>query len=639
MIKSCFLLPLSILFTTGMVYAQSSEPHPQETAVVQLVQAADRAIADKDFAKAIGSLKQAVKIFPDDMDLQFKLASTLLEADRMPEMWSVLRNAARKQPEHPDIARGLLSYWRMYDQQGLFNCGKETIETIIKVLGRPDQIVNGPDRDRYLWGFLAVEVKHGQKTVYQCLDMRGLTSEILEPLEFVDLGSDGKRVPGHRTINKSTSMVEFVLPGESVQNWTQLLSVQRMHGLAKQKASVRQIAEGMMDSLAETNPQRKYRILDESEDGQSVTFEWTAPASGKYQAQHEIVRMMRGAIDIHRIALVVRGTEQMDPTLRSNWLSLFSNASLKSTGTAERPAANLGDYETAWLLGHHLSIAVLAHAQRNESIAKPNLLKSLQLVKRLKANLPKPFERTADDSENVARAVRYLYEDTLAELYRQQLPVEQIATFEVSARINTLFMLGASRELTEKSMVMIKKAAKRSPLPGSVFAPLDEVVSNGSSPEVIRATITGIQRDVKSRLSSSQPNEVAVPQEPNVRHASSDKGSQVLYLNGAKAGEITSSGEVWIAGDKVGDITSDGEIWVRGVKEGDVTSEGEVWKSGNKVGDITQTGEIWREGNRLGSIEKNGDIWIDGTQVGSIEGGSARNAAAVLFFGFYQLKN
>ena len=326
---------LSAVITESVFAQQSSQVHPEETAAVQLVEAANSAIADKDFNRAIASLKQAVKLIPDDMDLRYKLASTLLSADRMPEMWYVLRQAALKNPEHPGIARGLLSFWRMYDQQGLFNCNHENIDKVISVLGGPDQMVKGPDRDRFIWGFLAVEVKHGQETIFQTMDLRGLTNDHLQPREVVSIGTDGRRVPGHRTITKGTSMVEFVLPDERVQEWTQLLSVQRMHGLAERKATVRQIAEGMMTSLAKTNPNRRYRILAVSDDEASVTFEWTAPKTDEHAAQHELVRLFRGAIDVHRVAFVVRGTQQMDAGLRSTWLQIFQDAELKPTDAAK----------------------------------------------------------------------------------------------------------------------------------------------------------------------------------------------------------------------------------------------------------------------------------------------------------------
>ena len=112
---------------------------------------------------------------------------------------------------------------------------------------------------------------------------------------------------------------------------------------------------------------------------------------------------------------------------------------------------------------------------------------------------------------------------------------------------------------------------------------------------------------------------------------------QEIEIYGARKIEVTADGEVWIDGDKAGDITADGEIWVAGDKEGDVTSDGEVWKAGDKVGDITTDGEVWREGNKIGDIESDGSIWINGSREGWYTGGTRVNAAAIVFYGFFDI--
>ncbi len=112
---------------------------------------------------------------------------------------------------------------------------------------------------------------------------------------------------------------------------------------------------------------------------------------------------------------------------------------------------------------------------------------------------------------------------------------------------------------------------------------------------------------------------------------------QRIELYGSTLIEVTAEGEVWINGDKAGDITADGEIWVSGNKEGDITKDGEVWKAGNKVGDITSKGEVWREGNQIGNVESDGTIWINSSREGWFKGGNPAYAAAIIFYGFFNL--
>ncbi len=113
--------------------------------------------------------------------------------------------------------------------------------------------------------------------------------------------------------------------------------------------------------------------------------------------------------------------------------------------------------------------------------------------------------------------------------------------------------------------------------------------------------------------------------------------AQEIEIYGARIIRVTETGEVWIDGEKAGDITDDGEIWVAGDKEGDITVDGEVWKAGNKIGDVTSKGEIWREGNKIGSIESDGTIWINGSREGWYKGGIKIIAAAVIFYGFFNI--
>jgi len=123
--------------------------------------------------------------------------------------------------------------------------------------------------------------------------------------------------------------------------------------------------------------------------------------------------------------------------------------------------------------------------------------------------------------------------------------------------------------------------------------------------------------------------------------ADTEKGktdmTQIIQLSSAKVAKITKDGEIWIGGEKAGTITSDGEIWVGGDKEGDLTQDGEVWKAGDKIGDITSKGEVWRDGNEVGTVEKDGTIWIGSSREGTFKGGNPRQAAAIVFYGFFKL--
>lgn len=113
--------------------------------------------------------------------------------------------------------------------------------------------------------------------------------------------------------------------------------------------------------------------------------------------------------------------------------------------------------------------------------------------------------------------------------------------------------------------------------------------------------------------------------------------AQVIELSGSKVAEVTDDGEIWILGTKEGSFTETGEIWVAGGKEGELTRDGEVWKAGDKIGDISSNGEVWRDGNEIGTVESDGTIWLGSSRGGSFEGGDPRHAAAIVFYGFFDL--
>ena len=634
-IRQLFALTLIAMMNLPSVAQDTSQPHPQETQALRLSIAADKAIANEKFDEAIHSLKSAIKLAPEDVELQHKLAMTLLKADRLSEMWQVLRSAARRAPNHDKVSRAFLSYWMMFDRQGLFNTD-ETIDKVIQVLGKPDSVAAGPDRDRYVYGFVALEVKHGQRNVHQTIDLRGVTPKMLNPRDIVVMTmDDAGRKAGHRVVNRGTTMAEWILPGEKVQNWTQLVSIQRMHGLAAAGQSPKQVADGMLASLTKQHPKAKYRFITASDD--SVLYEWKIPDSDTQPAQHEIARLIKGQVDMHRVAIVIKQPE-MPEALHKQWVQILSDAklqltsSLKERSTTEPDAQEITDQQ-AWNLGRYLSVAVFAHARKQEETAKQNLVSAFRLARELNIDMPKPFELTDNTVENVSRAIDYLVVKTPPRL-RQRMSEARVGTYELAARTFTLAMICSNADLVEKSMKMIRAASEKSDMPDGLIAALDEQTKVGASPDQIRGMIQKLHADAAIYL-SRQTNSRAKQTNPTA--TKEKKVSQLLTMNGSKLGEITADGEVWIAGNKVGDITDEGEIWVAGVKEGEITEKGEIWKAGNKVGDFTSDGEIWRESEQIGSIESNGDIWVNGLNVGNAKGGDARHAAAVLFYGFYDL--
>ena len=138
------------------------------------------------------------------------------------------------------------------------------------------------------------------------------------------LDGKGRRV-GSRSVTQYTTLAEFVLPNEKVQNWTELFSVQRLHGLAKSQQPIKDVATNLLDVLAKSHPDRKFRFIDESE--QSVLYEWRVSQQGDTPAQHELVRLFGGVDDVHRVAFVAKKPE-LSPEQHATWVKILRNAKL-----------------------------------------------------------------------------------------------------------------------------------------------------------------------------------------------------------------------------------------------------------------------------------------------------------------------
>ena len=75
MSKSSLLTALLVVPTMclhAFAQAERSEPHPEETAAIQHLQQAGKAMEAGDVSSAIANLKQATELVPDNMDYRYQ---------------------------------------------------------------------------------------------------------------------------------------------------------------------------------------------------------------------------------------------------------------------------------------------------------------------------------------------------------------------------------------------------------------------------------------------------------------------------------------------------------------------------------------------------------------------------------------
>lgn len=324
-----------LLATSVVAQNTTAQKQPTEARQQQAIQHAEKAqdhLEKKDAAAAIAEMKKALALAPNVAEYYNQLALAYYHNKQMNEMWIQLRKGSRIDPSHELLAKGLVAYWQAFDKQGLFNTGSSG-QAIRQALGKPDSDIANPSdksRTRLIYGFLAVELHDDQ--VHQILDLRGLTNDHFQPQEIITVDLDGRGWSvAYRANNRYTATAEYTLPNERIQEWTELVSIQRMHRMGIKDPDLEQVAEGMMTNLRKTNPDAEYRFLEKDDD--SVLLEWKTAGNENGAAQHEIVRLFKSSRDLHRIAYVQK-TDSLDKETRERWVKILKSAVLKPTDSS-----------------------------------------------------------------------------------------------------------------------------------------------------------------------------------------------------------------------------------------------------------------------------------------------------------------
>ena len=314
---------LSGLLFANFVDAQDASPSGNADAALAHDEKGVQAMKSGDYSTAVSEFRKSVELTPNVIERRLALVKAYIAAERIKTAWPVLRATASMAPGNKEVANLFSRYWNMFDRKGVFNVG-QPISNVVGLLGNPDQTVDMKSRERVVYGYYAVDSKEGK--VHELLDLRGIRSEHLSPSEYISVDLDGRGWRcDYRAVNQIASTAEYVLPKERIQNWTELVDVQRLHGLTTRGVELEQLVEGMMSNLQKSNPDRTYRVIDVQP--QSILFEWKTGGSDQSVAQHELVRMFAGPRDVHRLAYTKK-VKNLENGNRVQWLKILRAAKL-----------------------------------------------------------------------------------------------------------------------------------------------------------------------------------------------------------------------------------------------------------------------------------------------------------------------
>jgi Protein of unknown function (DUF2846) len=127
---------------------------------------------------------------------------------------------------------------------------------------------------------------------------------------------------------------EFVLPGETVDNWTELVTVQLMPGF-QERATAESSGLEFKQKLLTPCPKAAWTVLQEGKT--DFTYEWQTTGCKGWDNQYEVSRIIAGKTAMHRIAYTNRKLP-IPEDKRRQWIDLIGKASLQMPAPAGQAA-------------------------------------------------------------------------------------------------------------------------------------------------------------------------------------------------------------------------------------------------------------------------------------------------------------
>jgi hypothetical protein len=127
---------------------------------------------------------------------------------------------------------------------------------------------------------------------------------------------------GHQAADGQQAIREYVLSGQTVQNWSELVTSHYVAGGVSPRALFKQFRR----DLSRGCPSLRVSVIEESDD--NILFEWQHEGCQGYPAQHELRRIKRGKTGTLVLSYVEK-TKQLAAEKRTAWLSIMKAAKVR----------------------------------------------------------------------------------------------------------------------------------------------------------------------------------------------------------------------------------------------------------------------------------------------------------------------
>ena len=289
----------------------------------------------KQYKEASMAFLAAARKYPNNGQLRHLLGFAYFQDKQIGQAWLQFRQAVRFSPSYQPATRDFIVVWSEFDRRGVLNIG-QTKEQIVTLLGKPDS--SRADGNQAVWEYGFMRLQFSNAVLAAIIDPRGLDPANQLPLDVMKIEFDDKtrwRL-GYRAIDRLQSLTQYVPKEQSVQQFKELLTVQRLFQM-REKKSPRQMMKDIEKNLKSEFPDAFFQtLLDTEED---VLFHWRDHGAKDRQPQHELVRLVAGVKDIHRLAYT-QLVAQIPNEQAQAWLNLMRQAQLTPTAVQQTPVAH-----------------------------------------------------------------------------------------------------------------------------------------------------------------------------------------------------------------------------------------------------------------------------------------------------------
>ena len=130
-------------------------------------------------------------------------------------------------------------------------------------------------------------------------------------------------------------MIEYVLPGQNVENWRELVTSQ----VFSQAVPLAAFVERLRASLSQGCSSLVWNVVRQEE--KTLIYEWRDSGCGGFEPQHELDRVTIQKDGLYRLAYAAKVKGPLAPERRKEWLDILTRVPLAESG-ARQPSSPEG---------------------------------------------------------------------------------------------------------------------------------------------------------------------------------------------------------------------------------------------------------------------------------------------------------